>query len=146
MLGVRAREPLKKSRTSRLRSFPPESSSLRRSQCYGIAPSSLLDPTKNPRRLCGTRLLQRLPSHRGLQPRKLRVLAFGVCPGQPIEHEEPPVARLIHVELAVELCETEGKLRRSEEHTSELQSHLNLVCRLLLEKKKNTIGQHVQKN
>src|SRR5260370_17903229 len=27
-------------------------------------------------------------------------------------------------------------LVRSEEHTSELQSHLNLVCRLLLEKKK----------
>src|SRR5690242_21709825 len=27
-------------------------------------------------------------------------------------------------------------LRRSEEHTSELQSHVNLVCRLLLEKKK----------
>src|SRR5260370_29959516 len=26
--------------------------------------------------------------------------------------------------------------RRSEEHTSELQSHLNLVCRLLLSKKK----------
>src|SRR5260370_24865736 len=29
------------------------------------------------------------------------------------------------------------KAERSEEHTSELQSHLNLVCRLLLEKKKN---------
>src|SRR5260370_20859784 len=28
---------------------------------------------------------------------------------------------------------------RSEEHTSELQSHLNLVCRLLLEKKKTYI-------
>src|SRR5260370_27091184 len=28
-----------------------------------------------------------------------------------------------------------GLLARSEEHTSELQSHLNLVCRLLLEKK-----------
>src|SRR5260370_2332582 len=28
------------------------------------------------------------------------------------------------------------KFERSEEHTSELQSHLNLVCRLLLEKKK----------
>src|SRR5260370_12171986 len=27
-------------------------------------------------------------------------------------------------------------MQRSEEHTSELQSHLNLVCRLLLEKKK----------
>src|SRR5690242_21336422 len=28
------------------------------------------------------------------------------------------------------------KRARSEEHTSELQSHVNLVCRLLLEKKK----------
>src|SRR5438270_12946186 len=28
--------------------------------------------------------------------------------------------------------------QRSEEHTSELQSQSNLVCRLLLEKKKNT--------
>src|SRR5438477_6438510 len=38
---------------------------------------------------------------------------------------------------------------RSEEHTSELQSHVNLVCRLLLEKKKSKrerrpqrVGQH----
>src|SRR5690242_21350587 len=30
----------------------------------------------------------------------------------------------------------EPGLGRSEEHTSELQSHVNLVCRLLLEKKK----------
>src|SRR5260370_30300562 len=29
---------------------------------------------------------------------------------------------------------------RSEEHTSELQSHLNLVCRLLLEKKKKKLA------
>src|SRR5260370_1726400 len=29
---------------------------------------------------------------------------------------------------------------RSEEHTSELQSHLNLVCRLLLEKKKTILN------
>src|SRR5260370_15241233 len=29
---------------------------------------------------------------------------------------------------------------RSEEHTSELQSHLNLVCRLLLEKKKKSMS------
>src|SRR5260370_5493033 len=36
---------------------------------------------------------------------------------------------------------------RSEEHTSELQSHLNLVCRLLLEKKKNKTSKqyHVAK-
>src|SRR5687768_18093073 len=31
---------------------------------------------------------------------------------------------------------------RSEEHTSELQSRLHLVCRLLLEKKKNHIQSH----
>src|SRR5690242_21344644 len=31
---------------------------------------------------------------------------------------------------------------RSEEHTSELQSHVNLVCRLLLEKKKNMHPSH----
>src|SRR6185369_11738543 len=31
---------------------------------------------------------------------------------------------------------------RSEEHTSELQSHLNLVCRLLLEKKKKMINMY----
>src|SRR2546422_6895758 len=36
------------------------------------------------------------------------------------------------------LCESAGVLwERSEEHTSELQSRLHLVCRLLLEKKKN---------
>src|SRR5256885_8691126 len=33
------------------------------------------------------------------------------------------------------------KARRSEEHTSELQSPCNLVCRLLLEKKKNNNNQ-----
>src|SRR5260221_10263764 len=32
--------------------------------------------------------------------------------------------------------------RRSEEHTSELQSHSDLVCRLLLEKKKKTYITH----
>src|SRR5690242_21438547 len=34
-------------------------------------------------------------------------------------------------------CPGDVGFRRSEEHTSELQSHVNLVCRLLLEKKKN---------
>src|SRR5260370_36648997 len=43
------------------------------------------------------------------------------------------------VEIAVEHARGVGGLHaRSEEHTSELQSHLNLVCRLLLEKKKNS--------
>src|SRR5436190_6776315 len=35
---------------------------------------------------------------------------------------------------------------RSEEHTSELQSHSDLVCRLLLEKKKKKINQKCTKN
>src|SRR5207237_8124437 len=42
-----------------------------------------------------------------------------------------PWLRLLSLALSVV-----GVLQRSEEHTSELQSHLNLVCRLLLEKKK----------
>src|SRR6266480_7102599 len=33
-------------------------------------------------------------------------------------------------------CGGQEHFARSEEHTSELQSHVNLVCRLLLEKKK----------
>src|SRR2546429_6404668 len=38
---------------------------------------------------------------------------------------------------------TDGAVpRRSEEHTSELQSRLHLVCRLLLEKKKNHSALH----
>src|SRR5256885_6777009 len=36
------------------------------------------------------------------------------------------------------LVTSRARLRRSEEHTSELQSPCNLVCRLLLEKKKRT--------
>src|SRR5260370_23813752 len=37
-----------------------------------------------------------------------------------------------------------GRTLRSEEHTSELQSHLNLVCRLLLEKKQASHFQAVR--
>src|SRR2546422_2023431 len=37
-------------------------------------------------------------------------------------------------------------LKRSEEHTSELQSRLHLVCRLLLEKKKNRTRPHAVLN
>src|SRR5437879_11147760 len=35
----------------------------------------------------------------------------------------------------------EGRSNRSEEHTSELQSPMYLVCRLLLEKKKNIVDE-----
>src|SRR5690606_41040791 len=39
---------------------------------------------------------------------------------------------------ALEIIDDIIDLKRSEEHTSELQSRENLVCRLLLEKKKDT--------
>src|SRR2546430_11583346 len=47
--------------------------------------------------------------------------------------------RFFAVEKAIEirLFGKESDALRSEEHTSELQSQSNLVCRLLLEKKKN---------
>src|SRR4029077_20984467 len=45
-----------------------------------------------------------------------------------------PVA-VVDGKEAIHLCSNDYLGLRSEEHTSELQSHLNLVCRLLLEKK-----------
>src|SRR5207302_11161583 len=42
-----------------------------------------------------------------------------------------------HLGASVTVIKMAGWHRRSEEHTSELQSRENLVCRLLLEKKKN---------
>src|SRR5438477_8686344 len=46
-------------------------------------------------------------------------------------------AQLLNVlEMTLEPLVLVLSLWRSEEHTSELQSHVNLVCRLLLEKKK----------
>src|SRR5438477_4708059 len=50
----------------------------------------------------------------------------------------------IRVDQAADGAMFGGNLR-SEEHTSELQSHVNLVCRLLLEKKKRICGRLVLK-
>src|SRR2546426_10128775 len=55
--------------------------------------------------------------------------ALGTAPGQPGRKTKLPVARLNRLAGLMEKV-------RSEEHTSELQSPCNLVCRLLLEKKK----------
>src|SRR5260370_19608730 len=48
----------------------------------------------------------------------------------------PAAEHLVHETIIV--AGIVARVDRSEEHTSELQSHLNLVCRLLLEKKKKT--------
>src|SRR2546429_6270954 len=62
---------------------------------------------------------------------------------QPVGHDlmhagsSPSLTRSVHsVHLKTRLVF--GFIFRSEEHTSELQSRLHLVCRLLLEKKKNS--------
>src|SRR2546430_8202461 len=50
-----------------------------------------------------------------------------------------PLKRSVGIDLGLKEFATlsTGEKIRSEEHTSELQSQSNLVCRLLLEKKKN---------
>src|SRR5690242_21252330 len=72
--------------------------------------------------------------------------AFDLMAGraQPTPDEKPDLvySRFNHpnaeiLEDQIVPLETGAHAARSEEHTSELQSHVNLVCRLLLEKKKN---------
>src|SRR5260221_2918862 len=65
------------------------------------------------------------------------------------EKWRPTLSLMQHEDLVVERLELlytpphlalAQLLQRSEEHTSELQSHSDLVCRLLLEKKKKLIA------
>src|SRR5690606_39277748 len=48
----------------------------------------------------------------------------------------PEYGKLLHLDADTPPYKLHGPCLRSEEHTSELQSRENLVCRLLLEKKK----------
>src|SRR5256885_9187235 len=74
--------------------------------------------------------LQRLSEHFGLGDAQLARLRGPI--GLYIGSKTPP-------EIAVSIM-AEVLAARSEEHTSELQSPCNLVCRLLLEKKKKDTG------
>src|SRR5438034_4749375 len=56
---------------------------------------------------------------------------------------EPNDHLVVHTDLAKELV---IEPKRSEEHTSELQSHSDLVCRLLLEKKKKNTNKKTTTN
>src|SRR2546422_5882554 len=76
--------------------------------------------------------------------RSLRIAALGVAGAR----EEIPEAAAFHRHGLSALFAGLGRDfwsgragARSEEHTSELQSRLHLVCRLLLEKKKKNINQ-----
>src|SRR2546430_5565357 len=63
----------------------------------------------------------------------LNRLAYGARPGEADSIARVGVMRWIEQQLDADHVPDP----RSEEHTSELQSQSNLVCRLLLEKKKN---------
>src|SRR3712207_7864495 len=67
-----------------------------------------------------------------------------------LRHYEHPQEKLSHyskrtvdIEYRFQFAGSEWGELRSEEHTSELQSRQYLVCRLLLEKKKNSLSHTV---
>src|SRR5687768_17850305 len=64
----------------------------------------------------------------------------GLGRGEPVVPVRRAADLVLHEVLGLEpladVVEVAGDAGRSEEHTSELQSRLHLVCRLLLEKKK----------
>src|SRR5690348_17982143 len=64
------------------------------------------------------------------------------CPGYPVGRCGDRITQSVITRdknaVAISYRRPHHRCRRSEEHTSELQSPVHLVCRLLLEKKKNT--------
>src|SRR5207237_4701040 len=88
-------------------------------------PTSLPPPSLPP---FPTRRSSDLASDVAVLDRLVVFLSFGSFHARRVITRGPP-RRLLYRGV--------DRKRRSEEHTSELQSHLNLVCRLLLEKKKN---------
>src|SRR2546430_3592901 len=71
------------------------------------------------------RRMRRMVSASAGSPQRLRHPVMSISAGE-----------LIETLFSVEMARASSPGRRSEEHTSELQSQSNLVCRLLLEKKK----------
>src|SRR2546422_8164672 len=74
------------------------------------------------------------PHRRSTAPRPTRPRIQVRRPAAALRGARPPPFRRAR--------STKWRRSRSEEHTSELQSRLHLVCRLLLEKKKKTHKQH----
>src|SRR5690242_21170680 len=63
-----------------------------------------------------------------------------ICPRRPVRGRGWGVVRRGAPRRRYGPAVSGRRVLRSEEHTSELQSHVNLVCRLLLEKKKKFIS------
>src|SRR5687768_18038532 len=79
-----------------------------------------------------TTLFRSLPA---LLDRRWVVGDLGCGTGELSAALAPFVGRVVAVDRSDDMLQA-AQSRRSEEHTSELQSRLHLVCRLLLEKKK----------
>src|SRR2546429_1448707 len=95
-----------------------------------IYPLPLHAPLPTPRH-------DRFPGGGRLQEHDAESFHLHATPPGPAWHGEDVARRVVGRELLIGhgTGEDDG---RSEEHTSELQSRLHLVCRLLLEKKKTT--------
>src|SRR5689334_24490573 len=72
--------------------------------------------------------------------------ALPICLAAKREAGRLRIEAKIRPQPAVALAVSLGSARRSEEHTSELQSQFHLVCRLLLEKKKKKINKNHSTN
>src|SRR5690242_20845664 len=75
---------------------------------------------------------------RSVLPEPHQHLRGGLPADAAVEHLELIEPQIGKTPALGDRVSEEDDARRSEEHTSELQSHVNLVCRLLLEKKKKT--------
>src|SRR2546422_7770887 len=82
----------------------------------------------------GRSINERLPRPR--PPFHPRVRSYTLFPSSARTPLMPPISFTVNGKR--ETVNVTPDTPRSEEHTSELQSRLHLVCRLLLEKKKNT--------
>src|SRR5438132_4599440 len=78
----------------------------------------------------------RRPPRSTLFPYTTLFRSLGSCVAVIIHDPVAMVGGLLHFMLPESSSDSLESGKRSEEHTSELQSHSDLVCRLLLEKKK----------
>src|SRR5438876_6135729 len=96
-------------------------------------PRSTLFPYTTLFRSLGCTLYELLTLHRAFDGRDVEEIRARVRDAEPV-----PLATLVRKPPPdlVAICRKAPRKERSEEHTSELQSPVHLVCRLLLEKKK----------
>src|SRR5206468_8739486 len=102
-------------------------------QCIGDDRALHSFPTRRSSDLPGrSRCSARSPACASPSPRRRATRSSPICPCPPAR-----AARSSSTRTRARRCRE--RVERSEEHTSELQSRSDLVCRLLLEKKKQTV-------